>query len=482
MSEPIPEIQETGSDSNISEIIKIIAGLIFFLVSFGLLWRNEGRVDIPTLIRDCIPAAVETVDHAATGKLVSVTCEIKSEELLGDPGFLDFGPYIALNRKVEMYAWVEHEPIDAEGKNKRKAGFSYQREWADTPHNSDTFIEPSGHRNPTLPLQSRSYVVEEATIGAYRFSPRSASLPTASPVSITKKNYVRSLETDLRGEYLFIGKGRIKEPKVGDVRVSYSAVNSGIRATLFGKLAGDTVEPYFYKNNMRIYRLLPGSREDALSQIPTASKATAWILRLAGLLIMWGGLSLCFKPLNTRFKFVPALDRAEQSKAGGIMLVAAFALTLLTLLISSLTRNVFVLGLALAAAGIAIRLLAGERSLSQLAASRSRPSTPAQPTRQPPPPPPQASRVKRSTLPLHDEQLRQTDPNDPKDSVRPPDAKTKNMPGQIKIACEGCGLGYTVPAAYKGRKVRCHKCDHKFYIPLGSDDEGSSPTVMDTSS
>jgi hypothetical protein len=480
MSELLPENEVSGSDNAIPELIKITAGVIFFLASFGLLWWNENRIDPATFYRDSIQLSAGSVDAPTNGKLIAVTGDITSPHSLSDAGFLRFGRYFALNRKVEMFAWVELESKDTE------SGFLYRKQWTESPPDSDLFIEQEGHSNPPFPQQSRSYAVKEATIGTFKFSPESADLPAGSPVFLNRKNYVRSLGTARRGDYIYIGKGSIEEPIVGDIRLSYSAIRSGIRATLFGKVTGQTIEPYFYGDNIRIYRLFSGSREDALQQIPPPGSTTLWFLRLAGFLTICLGLHLCFGPLNARFKFIPSLEGARQLIVTGIILVAALALTSVSLLILLLTDSLFILGAVLVVTGTAIGYATRIRSHPRLGTSpdlsEMQSTTPTPSTRQQSPLPPQAPRKKRSTLPLDDGQVRQIDQSSEEESGGSPEAgrQTASDSNKIRITCEGCGLGYTVPAAYKGRKVRCHKCRHKFFIPLGSFDERPTPTVVDT--
>lgn len=123
--------------------------------------------------------------------------------------------------------------------------YSYLKEWTDKPPDSDLFNDPQGHRNPPLPPErSRSYTVRRASVGAYGFDPQSATLPEPSPVPITKKNYIPSPNALLRGDYIFIGEGTIQNPNTGDMRISYTAVKAGTDVTMFGKLKGDSIEPY----------------------------------------------------------------------------------------------------------------------------------------------------------------------------------------------------------------------------------------------
>jgi hypothetical protein len=454
---------------------------------------NEGRIDMVGLLRQSKPVSAETVEKGADGRLVSVTGRLESEQPLGDPGYLDFGPYIALNRKVEMYAWIEFETTEISKKRgSRKAleaRFSYRRDWTDTPQNSDEFDKPGGHHNPIVSVRERSHTVGEANIGAYRFYPKSIELPGARRVTITKDNYVPSPEALLRGDYLFVGEGTIGKPQVGDIRISYTATEPGAVVTLFGKLNGSAVEPYLHQGKMRLYRLAIGPRDNVLLRLPASNKALSWALRLGAFLMMWIGLYTCYPPLGALSSLFPTIGDGKRMRAVvAAMAPVALGLSILVVLASWIAHNVLVLAIALAAPCAAWFL----------ARRRSEPSEPQEVEFV------QTAPGKRKTLPLQDEYIRKpstggddeeqppwpqpweaTSPTPPEseksDTAPPRKPKPKAAASEIKFSCECCGLRYTVPASFGGRKARCHKCEHKFYIPPVSIESEPKPTVLDSS-
>ncbi len=468
---PLAEPLEMESDDGTPPVRHawITAGVILLLASIALLWWNEGRTNISKLARQSKQVAADTVDKSADGKLISVTGELGSEEPLGDPGFLAFGPYITLDRKTEVYAWIEQESTIAivrlGGRKDYEKKFTYQREWTDTPPNSDSFAEPEGHRNPTLSIQRRSYAVKEASIGAYRFYPGTADLPAGSPVAINDENYLPSYDAVRRGDYLFIGKGTIEDPVVGDMRISYTAIESGVRATFFGRLNGGAIEPYFHRKKIRLYQLTAGARNDAIAQMPASTEDVSWMLRLAGLLMMWTGLCLCFESSRSMLDLAPALKVAGRPMIVASMAVAAVGMLLLIALASSIAHHVLILGVVLATPCGGVWMLARKRHRARTARVQS-------------------STDEKKTFPLQDAHVRKpsTGEGEGKESVWPPKSKAKSVAGEIKFVCESCGARYTVPTSFGGRKARCRKCKHKFYIPPASVGGEPPPTVMDPSS
>src|SRR3712207_2733870 len=99
----------------------LLAGLIgpgLFLAAFVVLFRNEGRENYSILAHTAPEIGAEAVDETMDGRLVAARGTLTTDEALGDAKFLRPGPYLAVERKVEMYAWVERsktETVDRTG-------------------------------------------------------------------------------------------------------------------------------------------------------------------------------------------------------------------------------------------------------------------------------------------------------------------------------------------------------------------------------
>lgn len=190
MADAIETVEEQGFGSSLMESIKGVAiGGILFLVSFIVLWMNEGRTDLSEVAKKSVAANAAAVDKATDGKFVSVTGELKTTEQLEDPELLKPGTYLRLDRKVEMFAWIEK----SETKTKKKLGGGktkttkiwYEKQWTDSPDPPSEFTEPTGHENPPLPIQADSWKAKTGNVGPYAFDPSTASLPAAEALSIT---------------------------------------------------------------------------------------------------------------------------------------------------------------------------------------------------------------------------------------------------------------------------------------------------------
>jgi len=449
MIDEFAEVRETGFGQNIISSIKgVVVGLILFLASFVVLWLNEGRVDMSKVAQASIPVNADTVDHAANGSFVSVTGKMETEETLGDPQFLKAGPYIALSRKAEMYAWVEHKST----KSRKKVGggktsettYSYKKEWTDHPDDSSSFKHQEGHGNLSPSVRNQTFRVREATLGAYSIDPQSMKMPRSSPVSITKASFVPSEKARLEGGHIFIGNGTMQSPVVGDVRISYSAVKPDTAATLFGTLTADKIGPYYYKGKKEFYRAIEGPRETAIAKLASEHRIITWVLRGVGFLMMWIGLSLFFGPINAVLDFIPMLGGLGRSVIGLAMFVVAMALSLLTMLVSLLAHNVLLL-IAAVVSVVAVIWMVGRMS------SKQKPA-PAYVAAGDASAPPQASPEER-------------DPTDEEEAMHMAVQKPEMDSDKIRFKCDECGKGYTVNASLAGEKARCKKCGSRIYIP-----------------
>ena len=305
--------------------MRVAFGLIFVLISLTALWWSDAGTGTADLIRKSAPISAESVDAAHDGLLVSVTGKFEPGRLLGDPGILDFGPYIELNRKAEIFAWVERD----------ESQDIYKKIWTENPPDSDSFYEPDGHRNPEPKLLSRTFTVKEASIGLYRLDLQALDLPVAPPVTITRENFIPFLRARPEGGYIFVGKGSLEKPEIGDARISYTAIESGAPMTLFGKLDGDSVRPYVHPRGRRLYTLVRGTRQDAISSLPASTFSPVKILALLGFFALWGGLFLCFEPMNSRFGLVPSLDGDNRLKTAMALLGVAIAVSIILTVVSS---------------------------------------------------------------------------------------------------------------------------------------------------
>jgi hypothetical protein len=358
MPDQITKVTKVGYGSRILGSIKgIIIGLLLFVVSFGVLYWNEGRADMSKVAEDATPIAADQMNTDANlnSTLVSVQGMLKTAESINDGKFLRADKYLSLHRDVEMYAWIEETESESEvnygGSETTTTTYSYKTDWTGMPADSSNFEEPAGHENPEMTYQDYSTTAKNGTIGVYKVDISQMQLPGSDAITLNKQNTLLSegARIVMDGQYLFIGEGTIEQPWVGDLRIKYSALKSDVDVTVLGKLDGDRISPFYDKKNNKLYRAFTGTAEGAVATLSREHKISTWIFRVLGFLMMWIGLISILGPISVILDVLPFLGKVSR----GIMSLAAFivslVLSIVTIIISAIVHNIWVLIIIVAA-------------------------------------------------------------------------------------------------------------------------------------
>jgi len=348
----------TGYGSRIVNSIKgIVIGIIFFVVSFGLLYWNEGRVDLSNIAKTAteISAQTQNTNASLNNKLVSATGIVNSDQIIGDNLYLSPDRFMAVERKVEMFAWVEKKETRSKtnvgGSETTETTYSYSREWTERSESSSNFAHPEGHENPQKILDSSTNKVTAATVGVYNFDPQSATLPNFSKLPLNSQNVILSPEITLANDtYLFRRNsegGTFENPQIGDLRISYNVLYPNFEGTIFGKLSGNKIDPYFDQDGNRLYQVFSGTREAGIATLHTEYTTMLWILRLVGFLMMWFGLMALFGPISVLMDILPIFGAISRSLIGVITFAVAFVLTIVTILVSMIAHSLIAIIIAL---------------------------------------------------------------------------------------------------------------------------------------
>ena len=355
MADQFTEVTTKGWGKRILDsFLGVFIGLALFLISFIVLWKTEGRTDYSKIAAKALEVPSSRIAAEAEGRLISVTAPLETSELIGDPGYLKPGGYIALSREVEMFAWVEEKHTKTEkktgGSEVTTTTYTYRQEWTDRPESHSSFKHPEGHENPPLTVEAKTFLASRANIGAYAVDPEGMSLPPKSPLELNpeKLDLPKNSPFVLDGNYLFKGRGSLSAPEVGDIRLSYRALPAGRKVTAFGKLSGSELVPYLHKGEKRLYRALAGTRDEAIHQMKQEYKMAGWAGRIIGFLMMWIGLLLMTGPLSTILDVLPFLGQASRFLIGLLTFPIALVLSLITILISMIAHNIIALLVVLA--------------------------------------------------------------------------------------------------------------------------------------
>lgn len=318
----------------------IIAGIIFIIGGICLLWWNEGRTvktqaGINEAEKNLIQVKSETVDSNNEGKLIATNGDLdlsKAGELKDDT----FGIHVksaVMERTVEMYQWEENCETDSDN-NER---CTYKKVWTDDVIDSSSFKE-SGHTNPgSLSYESKTYTADIVEVGAFTIP---KELLEKLSTSAEKKEvdlleeYTEKIEGyEVKGKYITTMSS--DDPKIGDVRISYS-YNDADSVSILGVQSGNTFTEYTSKVGTKIYRIKEGihTGKDIVIDMTNENKMMKWLLRLAGTIIIMIGIGALFSPIQTIANYVPILNNIVSFATGIIAFVLGLAISLVVIAVA----------------------------------------------------------------------------------------------------------------------------------------------------
>lgn len=340
----ITEVTTKGYFSRIGDAVKgVVFGLILFLGAFGVIYWNEGKVDISEIGETATKVSAESVDATADGKLIAVTGKAVSTEKLGDSMFLKPADYLAVSRSVEMFAWVEKSESKSDtntgGSETTTTTYSYSTSWTSAPGSSSQFKEPAGHSNPEMSIKADTFHVNSAKVGAYDVDMSKLVLPNYENLTLKKEDLDLTKGVFENG-FVLVGKGTLASPQVGDLRISYSAVKNNLDGTVFGKLEGGKLVTYVdQKTAESLYRLFNGTFDEAIKQMHTEYTMWLWIFRAIGFLMMWIGLSSLFGPISVVLDVLPILGSISRGAIGLLTFLVSLVLSILAIVVSMLIHS-----------------------------------------------------------------------------------------------------------------------------------------------
>ncbi len=346
MSDTFVERETTGFLSNMGRsVMAVPIGILLFLLSFVVFWKTEGRTDWSKVAGSSVVASADAAS-GQDGKFVSITGPLTSSEKLGDPEFIGPGDYIRLYRSPQMYAWVEDRKTESKkkvgGKTEKVTTYNYETRWTNSPKSSGDFKYPQGHENPTMSVTSQEFVVKTASVGAWSFPAGDAGLPGLDELPLTESVKLKGKGASGQkiGNEVFLGTGTTDVPKVGDIKVSWTALPSGQTVTLFGQASGGTLGAYMHKGEDRFFRALRGNRGEAIAALKSEYKTMGWVGRVVGFLMMWIGMTMVFTPLHALLDVIPFLGSISRNLLGCALFPVALVLSAISILISMLLHSI----------------------------------------------------------------------------------------------------------------------------------------------
>lgn len=336
----------------IGALLGVPIGILLLVGACVLIYWNEGRVDYSKIASKSTPVDSSQVSQAENGQFISVTGPLSSSPPLGDGAYLQPGQYVAVHRLVEEYSWVEQQQT-----NNNTTTYTYTEEWTDNPADSSNFHDPQGHQNPPKALDDTTIRASSAKVGAYPFDPQTITLPSMQSITLTTSDTTLPSQSATPGplshltlastQYIYGGAGSLAAPQIGDIRISYEAVDDGTTATVFGLLNNGTLNAYTDPHNHTIYDLLMGDRQTAISTLHTQYESSLWIFRGLGILMIWIGLMMILSPLDALIDFIPIIGEIGKAIIAAITLPVALITGITMILISYSLHHIWALVIAL---------------------------------------------------------------------------------------------------------------------------------------
>ena len=178
--------EETSSTGWLGRIggslMGIPIGLVLIIAACILLFWNEGGTvktakALNEAAHNFVALKSTTVNPANEGKLVYVSGDAATSDILTDNSFGVSINAIRLERNVQIYQWKEEK----QSKTEKKLGggtttttvYKYKKVWADHLIGSSDFKKPEGHSNPAeVPFLSQGFWANKVALGTFNL-PRS---------------------------------------------------------------------------------------------------------------------------------------------------------------------------------------------------------------------------------------------------------------------------------------------------------------------
>jgi len=109
--------------------------------------------------------------------------------------------------------------------------------------------------------------------------------------------------------------------------------------TGFGDVQGTTLVAHVHKKDETFFRILDGTRDEAIAHLDFEDSMRRWLLRLAGFLMMWFGMQMVFGPLHAVAGILPIAKTATQWVVGGVTFLIALPLSIVTIVISMIMHS-----------------------------------------------------------------------------------------------------------------------------------------------
>ncbi|MBW8036279.1 MAG: hypothetical protein FVQ79_11775 [Planctomycetes bacterium] len=326
----------------------IIVGIILFVIAFPVLFLNEGRaVRTYKTLKEGAGQVISldsgTVDPAYNGKLVHLTGEAITNDILSDVQFGISVNAIKLKRNVQMFQWQEKKKSTTKkkvgGGTKKVTRYDYTTIWSGKVIKSSSFKNVSGHENPqNMIYSSNVQTAKDVTLGGFDLSKslvgkigghENYALDGSAEIPEGVSGKVK-----IHDGGFYVGADPLS-PSVGDLKITFQIVTpQGI--SLISQQAGSTFEPFLSKTgkNLELLKVGTFSAASMFAAAKSSNTMITWLLRVGGFGLMFLGIVMVLSPLSVLADVLPFLGNLVGAATALVAFLIAAILSLLIIAVS----------------------------------------------------------------------------------------------------------------------------------------------------
>ena len=305
-----------------------ILGFIILVISFFTIFINENnyvnRIKFANFAeKNAIITDSNNFNPLNENKLIFITGKAYSNQLLTD-SIVSIPNAIALFRDTEIYQWEEVKSYH----DNDKISYTYRKTWAKNLINSDNF-ESSVYKNPKR-MQYEPKKLYANNIGLGKFYLSEDIIKNINSITkITQLPYNNNFK--IYNGFYFTGQD-YDNPKIGDQKLSYSYIPSGLKLSIIAKQSGNHLEKMNSKyGNFAIVMNGEKSLKAMINDYKKNLTNNTWLIRGIGILFMFLGLNLMIQPLVNLGSKIPILGELTQMAAFISTIIITIALGTLTI-------------------------------------------------------------------------------------------------------------------------------------------------------
>lgn len=351
MPDTFTSTTSTSWGSNLFGSIKsVLFGMLLFVISFPLLFWNEGRAvrtskGLTEGQGAVVSVPADAVDAGKEGKLIHVSGPVKTDAPVVDDELAVQATAVKLIRTVEMFQWKEHEKSESRSKigggTETVKTWEYKKEWAGGRIDSAQFKHPEGHENPDAPqFATKTFDAKQVTVGAFTMSPEQIGQLTNATSLPVDAAAAEQLPAEVKDKFK-VADGKFYQgddpatPKVGDVRISFQVVNPAT-VSLVGVQSGQTFAPYQTATGTTILLVEEGNltAPQMFKKAQDANTFMTWLIRIGGFFLMFLGIFMLFRPIVVFADVVPLFGTMLGAGIGLFAFLGAAILSFLTIAIA----------------------------------------------------------------------------------------------------------------------------------------------------